>query len=86
MARHSTALRVLASEMLKYLLQLHKHDRIGDEVFDLALRVLRPPYKDMDVEETSYKPKQEEEIKEEPYDESWCMPGMTTPKPTPDEP
>ena len=55
------ALRVLASKMLKFLLELHEHDRIGDEALDSALHVLRPPGNDMDEEKTSYKPKQEEE-------------------------
>ena len=50
--------------MLQYLLQLREHDRLGDEALDSSLRDLRPP---MNVEETS--PKQEKEIKEEPYDE-----------------
>ena len=45
MARHSI-MRDLTSKMLKYLLELHEHDRIGDEVLDSALRVLRPPDKD----------------------------------------
>ena len=71
---------VLAWEILKYLLQLHEHDRLGDEALDSSLRDLRPP---MNVEETS--PKQEEEIKEEPT-MNWCMPGMTSPEPTSDDP
>ena len=63
------ALRVPALALLKEFLQLHEHDRIGDEALDSALLVLRPY---MDVEEMSYESKQEEEIKEEPYDEPWC--------------
>ncbi len=60
---------------------LLEHQRIGAAALDSALRFLRPPnkFKDVDVEETS--PKQEEEIKEEPYDEPWCMPGTTSPEP-----
>ena len=64
--------------MLKFFLELHEHDGIGDEALDSALRVLRPSGKDMDVEEASYKLRQEEElkeIKEESYEEPWCMPG-----------
>ena len=77
------ALRDLTSKMLKYLLELHELDRIGEETLDSALRALRPLGKDMDVEEASYKPKQEEEIKEESYGELWCMLGWRpSPEPT----
>ena len=81
------ALCDLTSKMLKYLLELYKHDRIGDEVLNSALHVLKPPDKDMDMKEASYKPKQKEEIKEESYDEPWCMPGwVPSPEPTSDKP
>ena len=38
------ALRVLASEMLKSVIELHESERIGDEAIYLALCVLRPAY------------------------------------------
>ena len=59
------ALCDLTSKILKYLLELHEHDRISDEALNSALHVLRPSDKDIGMEEASYKPKQEEEIKEE---------------------
>ena len=54
--------------MLKYIIELREHDRIGDEALNSALRVLKLP----DVEEMS--PKQEE-MEEELYDEPWCISG-----------
>ena len=73
------ALLDLTSKILKYLSEQHEHDRIDDEALESTLRVLRPPDKDMDIEETSYKPKLEEKIKEDckvkSYDRPRCMPG-----------